>query len=144
MKCQSQLASLQLICKSWWQRRLPSLLNWQVPKEAHLRGITPPLLFAFFWVTRNSPGGNKFQLIYFLLRAFSTLPSLKASSNNSKYTHRETRVPNIDISVQKASHCRCQAESCWQMLQHKPPKNFQVWQQNSLFPIHTALMLGSK
>lgn len=48
MKCQSQLASLQLIHKSWWQSRLPSLLNWQVPKEAHLPGITPPFLFAFF------------------------------------------------------------------------------------------------
>lgn len=104
MKCQSQLASLQLIRKSWWQHRLLSLLNWQVPKEARLPGITPPFLFVFFWVMWKSPGGNKFQLIYFLLRAFSTLPSLKASSNNSTYTHTETRVPNIDITVQQASH----------------------------------------
>lgn len=93
MKCQSQLASLQLIHKSWWQCRLPSLLNWQAPKEAHLPGITPLFRFAFPWIIWKSPRGNKFQLIYFLLRAFSTLSGLKASSNNSTYTHTHRQSP---------------------------------------------------
>lgn len=144
MKCQSQLASLQLIHKSWWQCRLPSLLNWQEPKEAHLPGITPPFRFAFPWIIWKSPRGNKFQLIYFLLGAFSTLPGLKASSNNSTYTHTQTESQILTLLCNRPVTRRYEAESCWQMLQYKPHKNLQVWRRKPLFLIYAAPALGAE
>lgn len=87
MKCQSQLASLKLIRKSWWQCRLPSLLNWQASKAAHLLGITPPFRVAVVWTIWKNPGGNKFQLTLFIWGACSALPGPKTSSNNSTYGH---------------------------------------------------------
>lgn len=145
MKCQSQLASLQLILKSWWQWGLPSLLNWQAPKEAHLPGITPPFRFACFWVIWKSPGGSKFQLIYFLLRVFSTLPSLNASSNNI-YTHtnKSPKYWHYCAIGQSPADARQKAVDRCCSINLLRTKNLHVWWQNTLFPIHAALMLVSK
>lgn len=141
MKCQSQLASLQLIHKSWWQYRLPSPLNWQMPKQAHLRGITPPFRFAFLWIIRKSLGGNKFQLIYFLLGFSVCLTRLQASTAHA-HTHTQPQI--LTLLCNRPVTRRYQAESCWQMLQCKPPKNLQVWRRNPLFSIPAALTLGSE
>jgi len=96
MKCQSQLASLKLIRKSWWQCRLPSLLNWRASKAAHLPGITPPFRVAVVWIIWKNPRGNKLQLILFVLGLFSARPGLKTSSNNSMHTRR---APSIGGTV---------------------------------------------
>lgn len=141
MKCQSQLASLQLIRKSWWQGRLPSLLNWQAPKEAHLPGITPPFrpsseLFGI------APKETSFS-------SSISFSGLSVQSENIKqqqhmYTHTETEPQILTLLCNRPVTCRYQAESCWQMMQNKPPKNLQVWRRNPVFSFYTALTHGSE